>query len=134
MGAVQRFNMAAARRAISSLGSLRATRSLLSQSTRSISKSAVAANLNNKDTHTAPAWAEEDHRQSRFTLAPKQTNERWAIDHVAQIPPKPVKTRVVACSGGPGALGHPRVYINLDKPGPHECIYCQLRFIKEDGH
>ena len=30
-------------------------------------------------------------------------------------------------SGG-GALGHPRVYISLEKPGAHSCGYCGLRF------
>merc|ERR1712179_138303 len=105
-----------------------------SSGTRSFSTSTASANSNNKDIHTAKAWAEDDIRQARFVAAPKQTNERWAIDLVAQVPPKPVKTRVVACAGGPGALGHPIVYINLDKPGAHECIYCQQRFIKEDAH
>nr|XP_019013418.1 uncharacterized protein I206_01484 [Kwoniella pini CBS 10737]OCF52199.1 hypothetical protein I206_01484 [Kwoniella pini CBS 10737] len=27
--------------------------------------------------------------------------------------------------GGMGALGHPKVYINLDKPGPKVCGYCE---------
>merc|ERR1712179_532506 len=130
----QLFKMAMAGRSISSLCSLRATRSLVPQATRSFSTSTASANSNNKDIHTAKAWAEDDIRQARFVTAPKQTNERWAIDLVAQVPPKPVKTRVVACAGGPGALGHPIVYINLDKPGAHECIYCQQRFIKEDAH
>ena len=41
----------------------------------------------------------------------------------------------VACDGGGGALGHPKVYINLDQPGPHACIYCGLRyeFIRDDN-
>ena len=34
----------------------------------------------------------------------------------------------VACDGGGGALGHPKVYINLDKKGPHACIYCGLMY------
>ena len=25
---------------------------------------------------------------------------------------------------GGGPLGHPKIYINLDKPGPHPCSYC----------
>jgi NADH dehydrogenase (ubiquinone) Fe-S protein 6 len=27
---------------------------------------------------------------------------------------------------GGGSLGHPKIYINLDKPGPHACTYCKL--------
>ena len=34
----------------------------------------------------------------------------------------------VGCDGGGGALGHPKVYINLDDGEPHGCIYCGLRF------
>ena len=34
----------------------------------------------------------------------------------------------VACDGGGGALGHPKVYINLDDGQPKGCIYCGLRF------
>jgi hypothetical protein len=26
---------------------------------------------------------------------------------------------------GGGSLGHPKIYINLDKPGPHACTYCK---------
>lgn len=25
---------------------------------------------------------------------------------------------------GGGSLGHPKIYINLDRPGPHPCTYC----------
>ena len=34
----------------------------------------------------------------------------------------------VSCDGGGGPLGHPKVYINLDKPGPQSCPYCGLRY------
>lgn len=42
-----------------------------------------------------------------------QVNPRFAIDLINSVPPKPVKERVVWCDGGGGALGHPKVYINL---------------------
>ncbi|KAH9460499.1 hypothetical protein Pst134EB_008670 [Puccinia striiformis f. sp. tritici] len=36
---------------------------------------------------------------------------------------------------GGGALGHPKIFINLDKPGPKPCGYCGLRFERShDGH
>ena len=36
----------------------------------------------------------------------------------------------VACDGGDGALGHPRVwYVIPDDPGWVECGYCDKRFI-----
>ncbi|KAF9786952.1 hypothetical protein BJ322DRAFT_1052904, partial [Thelephora terrestris] len=38
------------------------------------------------------------------------------------------KTRIAACDGGGGPLGHPKIFINLDKPGAHSCTYYGLRF------
>ncbi|CAL4236486.1 unnamed protein product, partial [Meganyctiphanes norvegica] len=67
------------------------------------------------DPFDVAAWSADDARQARFSIAPKQTNERWAIDLVSQVPAKSVTTRVVSCDGGPGGLGHPRIYINLDE-------------------
>ena len=39
----------------------------------------------------------------------------------------------VACDGGEGALGHPRVWLSIphDK-GFVECGYCDARFVHED--
>ena len=36
---------------------------------------------------------------------------------------------VVACNGGGGALGHPRVYLNLAPLGRIECPYCSRSFV-----
>lgn len=36
---------------------------------------------------------------------------------------------VVACNGGDGPLGHPRVYLNLAPLGWTECPYCSRRFV-----
>ena len=36
---------------------------------------------------------------------------------------------VAACNGGGGALGHPRVYLNLAPAGWIECPYCSRRYI-----
>lgn len=35
------------------------------------------------------------------------------------------------CDGGRPALGHPKIYINLDKPEIQDCGYCGMRFIAE---
>ncbi|MGB3405950.1 MAG: zinc-finger domain-containing protein [Jannaschia sp.] len=42
----------------------------------------------------------------------------------------------VACDGGEGALGHPRVWLSIDPNiGWVECGYCDKRFVLEgDGH
>ncbi|KAJ3375778.1 hypothetical protein GGF31_002982 [Allomyces arbusculus] len=57
-----------------------------------------------------------------------------AIDLIAEQPVQKVHQRVVACNGGGGPLGHPKVYINLDQPGNHSCSYCGLRFEQEHHH
>jgi len=40
-------------------------------------------------------------------------NENFAIKLVAEEPVSDIEARVVSCDGGGGALGHPKVYINL---------------------
>lgn len=42
-----------------------------------------------------------------------------------------VRTDVVACNGGGGALGHPRVFLNLSAEGKIECPYCSRLFVLE---
>ncbi|KAL7296357.1 NADH dehydrogenase [ubiquinone] iron-sulfur protein 6, mitochondrial [Trichogramma pretiosum] len=87
-----------------------------------------------KVTHTGQKFDPKDRRLARFVDRPKEVNSNWAIDLIAEVPPEPVKARIVSCDGGGGPLGHPKVYINLDKPGNHSCGYCGLRFYKEDDH
>jgi uncharacterized Zn-finger protein len=38
---------------------------------------------------------------------------------------------VVACDGGDGALGHPRVFLNLSAEGKIECPYCSRLYVHE---
>ena len=40
-----------------------------------------------------------------------------------------VETDTVACNGGGGALGHPKVYLNLGPEGRIECPYCSRLYI-----
>lgn len=79
-------------------------------------------------------WDEDDFRLIRFINKEKQINEHFAIDLIADVPPVQCKDRVVSCDGGDGPLGHPRVFINLDQPGAHSCVYCGIRFEKIDDH
>ena len=38
----------------------------------------------------------------------------------------------IACDGGEGALGHPRVWLSIDeKTGWVECGYCDKRYVFE---
>ncbi len=40
-----------------------------------------------------------------------------------------VDSRVVACDGGGGVGGHPKVYLNLAGSGSVECPYCSRLFV-----
>ena len=39
----------------------------------------------------------------------------------------------VACDGGGGALGHPRVYLEMGGEHYVECPYCDRRFVLREG-
>jgi uncharacterized Zn-finger protein len=41
-------------------------------------------------------------------------------------------TRVV-CDGGGGALGHPKVFLEMGDEHSVECPYCDKRFVLKDG-
>ncbi|CAK9823973.1 NADH dehydrogenase [ubiquinone] iron-sulfur protein 6, mitochondrial [Anthophora retusa] len=84
-----------------------------------------------KVTHTGQLYDKDDYRNARFVDREKEVSDNWAIKLIAEVPPSAVKEKIVACDGGGGDLGHPKVYINLDKPGNHTCGYCGLRFYKE---
>ncbi|MEL6280110.1 MAG: zinc-finger domain-containing protein [Pseudomonadota bacterium] len=43
-----------------------------------------------------------------------------------------VTTDRVACDGGGGALGHPRVYLTIGEQGFVECPYCDRKYVKVD--
>ncbi|MGH1423646.1 MAG: zinc-finger domain-containing protein [Pseudooceanicola sp.] len=43
---------------------------------------------------------------------------------------KIVETRKIACDGGEGALGHPRVWLVIpDDTGWVECGYCDAKYV-----
>jgi uncharacterized Zn-finger protein len=42
-----------------------------------------------------------------------------------------IDTMVAACDGGGGALGHPRVFLNLSAAGEVECPYCSRLFVNK---
>ncbi|XP_072365600.1 NADH dehydrogenase [ubiquinone] iron-sulfur protein 6, mitochondrial [Scyliorhinus torazame] len=82
-----------------------------------------------KVTHTGQVYEKDDYRKVRFVGRQKEVNESFAIDLVAEEPVTETSDRVVSCDGGGGALGHPKVYINLDKETKvGTCGYCGLRF------
>lgn len=44
-----------------------------------------------------------------------------------------VETTRVHCDGGGGALGHPRVFLEMGDESFVECPYCDRRFVLKDG-
>ncbi|XP_076965606.1 NADH dehydrogenase [ubiquinone] iron-sulfur protein 6, mitochondrial isoform X2 [Callospermophilus lateralis] len=71
-----------------------------------------------KVTHTGQVYDDKDYRKIRFVGRQKEVNENFAIDLIAEQPVSEVDHRVISCDGSGGALGHPKVYINLKrKPG-----------------
>ena len=55
------------------------------------------------------------------------------LDPQAVAPEAPevitVRTHRLWCDGGGGALGHPRVYMEMGAAGFVECGYCDRRFV-----
>nr|XP_014119718.1 NADH dehydrogenase [ubiquinone] iron-sulfur protein 6, mitochondrial [Zonotrichia albicollis] len=85
-------------------------------------------------THTGQVYDEKDYRRVRFVGRQKEVNKNFAIDLIAEQPVSQVESRVISCDGGGGALGHPKVYINLDKETKTgTCGYCGLQF-KQKHH
>ncbi|MEZ5656743.1 MAG: zinc-finger domain-containing protein [Sphingobium sp.] len=53
-------------------------------------------------------------------------------------PPETIRTahKRVSCDGSgdiPAALGHPRVFLEIDEHGYVDCGYCDRRFVLEGG-
>jgi len=44
-----------------------------------------------------------------------------------------VDTPIVACDGGGGALGHPKVFLKFDAAREIVCPYCSKQFILNEG-
>ena len=57
---------------------------------------------------------------------------------MAQPAPQPpeiieVDTKTVWCDGGGGALGYPRIYMNISADGKAGCGYCDRLFVLKPG-
>ncbi|XP_075867639.1 NADH dehydrogenase [ubiquinone] iron-sulfur protein 6, mitochondrial [Nelusetta ayraudi] len=86
-------------------------------------------------THTGQVFDEQDPRRARFVGRQKEVNKNFAIKLVAEETVTDIEARVVSCDGGGGALGHPKVYINLDKDTKvGTCGYCGLQFKQKHHH
>ncbi|KAJ9602201.1 hypothetical protein H2200_013321 [Cladophialophora chaetospira] len=62
------------------------------------------------------------------TIIAAQPQPYAAIDLIHKQPVRWVDSKIVACDGGGGPLGHPRIFINTDKPQICWCTYCGLPY------
>ncbi|TFK41164.1 ubiquinone oxidoreductase 20 kd subunit [Crucibulum laeve] len=69
--------------------------------------------------------------QTAMDLQPQPLS---AMELIAQEPVRLVNGRKASCDGGGGPLGHPKIYINLDQPGPRACGYSGIRFEQAPHH
>ncbi|KAF1981730.1 NADH-ubiquinone oxidoreductase [Aulographum hederae CBS 113979] len=65
------------------------------------------------------------------TIMEDQPRPLAAIELIHKQPVRWRHERVVSCDGGGGPLGHPRIFINLDKPQICWCTYCGVPFAHE---
>ncbi|KAL6867997.1 hypothetical protein J3F83DRAFT_761363 [Trichoderma novae-zelandiae] len=66
--------------------------------------------------------------QTDFSLQPQPYA---AIELVHKVPVTWTHEKVVSCAGGGGSDGHPRIFINTDKPEIATCNYCGTPFANE---
>ncbi|KAG0245167.1 zinc-finger domain-containing protein [Mortierella sp. GBAus27b] len=121
-----------------------ATRNVIAA--RTFSSSFVVANNIRNDLKQASnreaTWSENQIEKRQAFKGPRfentdidaQPQPAAAIDLIAEEPVRFVETRRARCDGGGGSLGHPAVWINLDRPGPHACGYCGIRFEQKHHH
>lgn len=65
----------------------------------------------------------------------QQHTDFHAIMNTPTEPPETIEVEdtTIACDGGGGALGHPKVYLNLAENGRVECPYCDRLFKLKEG-
>ncbi|KAF8274086.1 zinc-finger domain-containing protein [Lactarius quietus] len=85
-------------------------------------------------TSQSPRPAGQSGPRFEQTIMDLQPNPLSAMELLANEPVRLVHARKAVCDGGSGPLGHPKIYINLDKPGPRSCGYCGLRFEQVPHH
>lgn len=83
-----------------------------------------------KETHTGQVWAKDDYRRARFVGKDKLVNPNFAINLIDEDPVVVCDRRTVSSDSG-GPLGHPKVFINLDKPEISVCGYSGRKFIQK---
>ncbi|TID20441.1 hypothetical protein CANINC_003558 [Pichia inconspicua] len=55
-----------------------------------------------------------------------------AIELIKDQPVSYVHSNIAVCHGTDFVQGHPKIYINLDKPKVHSCGYCGAKYARAD--
>ncbi|QUC19641.1 uncharacterized protein UV8b_03882 [Ustilaginoidea virens] len=84
-------------------------------------------------------WSRSQNPRSRAMTGPRfeqtdfdlQPQPLAAIEMIHKEPVRWTHDRVVACDGGGGPAGHPRIFINTDKPEIATCNYCGVPYANE---
>ncbi|KAF9496196.1 hypothetical protein BDN71DRAFT_1446643 [Pleurotus eryngii] len=110
---------------------LRQSHRLLTRANSSIASSTAA--VPSKTSPQAPnypsTWSTSQSLRPAGSSGPRfeqtamevQPNPLSAMELIANEPIRLVHGRKAVCDGGGGPLGHPKIYINLDQPGPRPC-------------
>ena len=82
--------------------------------------------------HTQPFDTQPPNQtyQEQKTNPHSQPQPQAAITLIHQQPVRWTHERKVSCDGGGGPLGHPRIFINVDRPQICHCTYCGLPFVR----
>ncbi|KAF2279896.1 NADH-ubiquinone oxidoreductase [Westerdykella ornata] len=84
-------------------------------------------------------WSRSQQRREVAMSGPRFEQMVWgdqprpyaAIELIHKQPVRWTHKRIVSCDGGGGPLGHPRIFINTDKPQICWCTYCGVPFANE---
>ena len=73
-------------------------------------------------------------RDVRSNVQPSEVDVAPIGEPAVDVPEtQVVHTRRIACDGGEGALGHPRVWMTIPSQGFVDCGYCDKRFVLAEG-
>ena len=104
-------------------------------------KNPAASQAPNRETTWSPSQESRADAIARFPFKfvqrdlEQQPRPYAAIDLIAKEPVRYLSEgNVAVCDGNRGQLvqGHPKVFINLDRPEASACGYCGLRYAKEE--
>ncbi|SPO02731.1 related to NADH2 dehydrogenase (ubiquinone) complex I 13K-A chain precursor [Cephalotrichum gorgonifer] len=99
----------------------------------------ISTALRQQAPNRVDVWARGQKERSKAMVGPrfeqtdftKQPRPYAAIELIHQQPVQWTHSRIVSCDGGGGPAGHPKIFINTDKPEIATCGYCGNPFANE---